>query len=101
MVCKHVALFLQKNILTAIIICCFFYQPAMAQQKKPTQKENKIIIIPPVKPFYFKDHDSSYYDSFERYITARFIFQKNLRGLSWKGPALRMIQNFSIYPILR
>jgi len=41
-------------------------------QKKTLQPRQET--VPAVRPFYYKDHDSSYYQSFERYITTRFFF---------------------------
>jgi len=74
-----VRLLIQKNILPVFIFCCLFSQHLPAQQVKPRPIENKA--VPPVRPFYFNDHDSSYYQSFERYITARFYFSQKFAGL--------------------
>jgi len=79
MVCKYTTLLLQKNILRVIIVCCLFCHPALAQRQKNLPKQNEI--TSPVKPFYFEDHDSSYYHSFEHSITARFYFSKKYAGL--------------------
>jgi hypothetical protein len=97
MVCKYTTLLLQKNILRVIIVCCLFCQQVRAQQQKnlPGQK-----VIPPVKPVYFEDHDSSYYHSFDHYITARFYFSQKYAGLELERPAnvsrFRYIPNTSL-----
>ena len=85
MVCKHIALLLQKNIFPAAVICCFFCQQARAQQQKNLPGQNKI--IPPATPIYFTDHDSSYYHSFDHYITARFYFSQKYAGLELERAA--------------
>ncbi|MEP6726640.1 MAG: DUF4421 domain-containing protein [Bacteroidota bacterium] len=82
----------------AIMVCCLFCHPTSAQQQKVQPQQNKI--VPPVRPFYFKDHDSSYYQSFERYITARFYFSQKYAGLELERPdnvsRFRYIPNTSL-----
>ena len=80
MVCKQTAMLLHKNILPAGLICMLFFQTAIAQNKQllPAHKKET---TPPVQPSYYNDHDSSYYQSFERYITARFYFSQKYAGL--------------------
>ena len=98
MVCKYVNLFLQINILPAIMVCCLCGEPAAAQQKKLPLKQQ--YTVPPVTPFYFNDHDSSYYQSFERYITARFYFSQKFAGLELERAAnvskFRYVPNTSL-----
>jgi hypothetical protein len=98
MVCKHIALLLQKNIFPAAVICCFFYQQSLAQPSKPQSQPNKT--ISPAKPFYSEDHDSSYYQSFEHSITTRFYFSQKYAGLELEKAAnvsrFRYIPNTSL-----
>ncbi len=77
MVGKNVTFLLLKHIFPALAITFLICSSAMSQQKKIQPGNNP----PPVKPFYFPDHDSTYYQSFERYITARFYFSQKYSGL--------------------
>jgi Domain of unknown function (DUF4421) len=98
MICKQNPLLIQKNILPVILICVLSFQPSMAQKTKtPSQKKE---VVPPVRPFYYKDHDSSYYQSFERYITTRFFFSQKYTRLEMEKETnvsrLRYIPNTSL-----
>lgn len=56
--------------------------------------------VPAVRPFYYQDHDSSYYQSFERYITTRFFFSQKYAGLELERSSdvarLRYLPNTSL-----
>ncbi|MEP6749564.1 MAG: DUF4421 domain-containing protein [Bacteroidota bacterium] len=71
----------------------------MIAQKNKTPAPNKEA-IPPVRPFYYRDHDSSYYQSYERYITARFFLSRKYAGLelarSSNVSRLRYLPNTSL-----
>ncbi len=87
---------LQKAILQCTVCCLLFCNLAVAQNK-PTQKPDT---VPAVKPFYYQDHDSSYYQSFERYIAARFFFSQKYAGLELERASgvarLRYLPNTSL-----
>jgi len=82
MVCTHSAL-LQKNILLLVMVCLVFCQQILSQSNKPQPKQNKIELLPAAQaaPAETPDHDSSYYHSFDRYITTRFYFSQKFAGL--------------------
>src|SRR5450432_3462710 len=89
---------LQKNILTALfacVLCCLYTTGQNA--KPPAQKKD---FVPPVRPFYYKDHDSSYYQSFERYITSRFYLSHKYAELQMQNAAdvsaLRYVPNTAL-----
>jgi Domain of unknown function (DUF4421) len=71
-------LLLQRRFVSAGFICLLVSLHSMAQSRTETGKST---YVPPVRPFYFKDHDSSYYQSFERYITARVFLSQKFAGL--------------------
>ncbi|MEO6315327.1 MAG: DUF4421 domain-containing protein [Chitinophagaceae bacterium] len=79
MSCKYVALFLQKNIFFAIILCIVFCNRVSAQQYKANPRPAKIAA--PVSIAEPADHDSTYYHSFDHYITTRFYFSQKYAGL--------------------
>jgi hypothetical protein len=76
---------LQRYILPLSVFFFFSYFKVTAQQ--PKVQPGKNAFVPPVQPYYFKDHDSSYYQSFERYITARFFFSQKFAGLELERAA--------------
>lgn len=79
MICKTVYMMPQKNIVPVILMCILLCNTSIAQKAKtPVPEKDK---IQPVKPFYYRDHDSSYYQSFERYITTRFYLSQKYAGL--------------------
>lgn len=80
MVCRRKRLLLQRNILMVVMASFLLCPPTLAQPPKKSP-QGQPSTIPPVQPFYFKDHDSSYYQSFERYLTARFYFSQKYAGL--------------------
>jgi Domain of unknown function (DUF4421) len=88
---------LQKHILPVFMGLFLFMQAAAQKTKRPSGKSER---VPPVRPFYYKDHDSSYYQSFERYIAARFFFSKKYTGLELEKasgvPRLRYLPNTSL-----
>ncbi|MFT3934237.1 MAG: DUF4421 domain-containing protein [Chitinophagaceae bacterium] len=48
---------------------------------EPVKPKPAPVNVPPVSTHYFNDHDSSYYQSFERYITARVYFSKKFASV--------------------
>jgi hypothetical protein len=77
MICKHITPVLQKNVLL-LLVCFLCCRQALAQQapKKPVENKKTTAGKPPV----VNDHDTSYYQSFARNITARFYFSKKYTG---------------------
>ncbi|MEO5684758.1 MAG: DUF4421 family protein [Chitinophagaceae bacterium] len=74
---------------------------AQTSPKKPVKTPvKKKEVIPVVKPSYYKDHDTTYYRSFERYITARFYFSQKYAGIELEKNAsvsrFRYIPNTSL-----
>jgi hypothetical protein len=59
-----------------VLLTVFFSIRLNGQYRRPAPGP-----VAPVKPFYYHDHDSSYYQSFERYITARFYFSQKFTTL--------------------
>jgi len=98
MICKQTPLLLQKNILPVILTCVLLCQRSTAQNTQLPSPHKEI--IPAVKPFYYQDHDSSYYQSFERYITTRFFFSQKYAGLELEKATnvsrLRYLPNTSL-----
>ena len=70
---------LQKSSFPFILICALLGNQVHAQNQKTASPAKEKIL--PVRPFYYKDHDSSYYQSFERYITTRFYLSQKYAGL--------------------
>jgi hypothetical protein len=68
----------RRKFVSAGVMLLLFCLHSMAQSGPTTRQST---YVPPVKPFYFKDHDSSYYQSFERYITARVFLSQKFAGL--------------------
>jgi hypothetical protein len=88
---------LQKNILLLAGCCISLCNLSIAQKKTVQSKQET---IPAVRPFYYRDHDSSYYQSFERYIAARFFFSQKYAGLELERSSdvarLRYLPNTSL-----
>ncbi|MEP7278000.1 MAG: DUF4421 domain-containing protein [Bacteroidota bacterium] len=98
MICKQTALLIQRNILLLLLFCVCRSQFSQAQKTKTPLPRKEI--VPAVRPFYYKDHDSSYYQSFERYITTRFFFSQKYARLelekSTNVARLRYLPNTSL-----
>ncbi len=79
MVCKQAVRLLQRIISPVLLFCLPWGSQVIAQKSPAPSRQNET--VPTVRPFYYRDHDSSYYQSFERYITTRFYFSQKYAGL--------------------
>lgn len=84
MICSQTLRLLQINILLLLFAGCLFNGQAAAQQLKKTLPVHEKATV---KSSYLTDHDSSYYQSFARHITARFYFSQKYTGLELKTDA--------------
>jgi hypothetical protein len=84
MICKQTLQLLQRNILLLLFAGCLLNGHAAAQQLKKMLPVHKKATV---KSSYLTDHDSSYYQSFARYITARFYLSQKYTGLELKTDA--------------
>jgi len=84
MFCTPVAL-LQRNILLFIVVCLTATLPTIAQSSKTSPVKGNIIITGAAAAV-LPDHDSTYYHSFDHYITTRFYFSQKYAGLELERP---------------
>ncbi|HTL10799.1 MAG TPA: DUF4421 domain-containing protein [Chitinophagaceae bacterium] len=84
MFCTPVAL-LQRNILLFIVVCLTATLPTIAQSSKTSPVKGNIITTGAAAAV-LPDHDSTYYHSFDHYITTRFYFSQKYAGLELERP---------------